>query len=157
MLTFVTDEIYLLALFRDADGVVLHPRTSPNVSKHQNLNMLVVWVLRGLVLRGDGIASLSHQPGAEDVQIPEEEHTQTSSDRRQGERYNHCEGVLPERNRPEPSRITGKQPRRRCASRSAAVACVVRTSGIHWGGKEASGGQKESAPQADCSGKNTPL
>lgn len=45
----VTDEVDLASMLHDAQGMVLHSRATANVAEHQDLDVIILGVLRRMV------------------------------------------------------------------------------------------------------------
>lgn len=89
LLTLVSDEIDLLSELCNTDGMVLHARTPPNVTEHQDLDMLFPWILSGMISGGDGVASFGGHPSAEDGEVVEGDDAEAAGDDGQNEREDH--------------------------------------------------------------------
>jgi hypothetical protein len=60
--------------------MVLHPRASPNVAYNEDLNMLILWLLGGMVAGGDGIERLLAEPDGEREDVAESNDGQAADD-----------------------------------------------------------------------------
>ncbi len=73
----------------EADGMVLHARTAPNVTQHDNLDVVVLGVLRGPVLCRPGVAQAAADVGQEPPAIVDEKDEETACNDGENERDDH--------------------------------------------------------------------
>lgn len=64
----------------NAQSMVLHPRASSNIAHNEDLNMLILWLLSGVVAGGDGIERLLPKPDGERKYVAESNDGQAADD-----------------------------------------------------------------------------
>jgi hypothetical protein len=55
ILTFIANQIYVSAMIRDTDGMILHPRATANVTNNDDLDMIIFGIPRWGVSGWDAV------------------------------------------------------------------------------------------------------
>lgn len=78
--TFIAHNIDLPSVLGNAQSMVLHPRASPNIAYNEDLNMLIFWLLGGMVAGGNGVERLLAEPDGEREDVAESNDGQAADD-----------------------------------------------------------------------------
>lgn len=78
--TFIAHNVDLPSVLGNTQSMVLHPWASSNVAYNEDLNMLIFWLLSGMVTGGDGIERLPAEPDGEREYIAESNDGQAADD-----------------------------------------------------------------------------
>lgn len=78
--TFIAHNIDLPSVLGNAQSMVLHPRASSNIAYNEDLDMLILWLLSGMVASGNGIERLLPKPNGERKGVAESNDGQPADD-----------------------------------------------------------------------------
>lgn len=89
-LTPVANKVNFSTVSGNAQSMVLHARTSANVTKDKNLNMLVCWVLSWAATGRDAVVEATANPSKDPDAIVEKDDKDAACNDGQEERDQHC-------------------------------------------------------------------